>query len=58
VVSGSPDSAAFRVACNAGTNAATGPKLAQVYLLLTWPPQAPLTNASGRYEILTYVSLP
>lgn len=58
VVSASPTAASFRVVCNVGTNAITGPKLAQIYLLLTWPPLAAVTNAAGRYEILTYVSLP
>ena len=50
--------AAYRIACNIGTNAATGSRLSQVYLRLTWPPQAPATNASGRYEICTYIALP
>lgn len=50
--------AACRIACNAGTNAMTGSRLSQVYLRLTWPPQAAATNASGRYEICTYVALP
>lgn len=50
--------AAYRIACTVGTNAATGPKLSQVYLRLTWPPQAAATNASGRYEISTYISIP
>jgi len=43
--------------CRAGTNALTGPRLAQIYLLLTWPPQAAPANASGRYETLTYAPL-
>lgn len=50
--------AAYRIACNIGTNTATGTKLSQVYLRLTWPPQAAATNASGRYEISTYISIP
>ena len=29
-----------------------------VYLLLYWPPQAASTNAAGRYEIATEVSVP
>lgn len=53
----SPD-AAYRITCLAGTNAATGPHVSQVYLKLSWPPQAGLTNEVGRYEIVTYVSLP
>lgn len=51
------DAAAYRMVCRAGTNALTGPRLAQIYLLLTWPPQAAPTQASGRYETLTYVPL-
>jgi Tfp pilus assembly protein PilV len=58
IVSTSPGSAAFRITCNTGTNASTGSKLAQIYLLLTWPPQAAPANAAGRYEVLTYVPLP
>jgi len=50
-------SPAYRVTCKAGTNALTGSSTAQVYLLLTWPPQAAATNAAGRYEILTYIPL-
>jgi len=50
--------AAYRIACNAGTNATTGSRLSQIYLRLTWPAQAAATNASGRYEICTYVALP
>jgi uncharacterized protein (TIGR02598 family) len=50
--------AAYRIACNVGTNATTGSKLSQVYLRLTWPPQAAATNASGRYEICTYLPIP
>jgi hypothetical protein len=57
VVTTSPDSAAFQITCNAGTNASTGNKLAQIYLLLTWPPRAAPGNA-GRYELTTYVPLP
>lgn len=50
-------SPAYRLICRAGTNAQTGPRLAQVYVMLSWPYQAPLTNAAGRYEVLTYVPL-
>jgi uncharacterized protein (TIGR02598 family) len=49
--------AAYRIVCRAGTNAVAGARVAQVYLALSWPPGAPLTNAAGRYEILTYVPL-
>jgi hypothetical protein len=50
--------AAYRIACTIGTNAATGSRLSQVYLRLTWPPQAAATNASGRYELSTYLPIP
>jgi len=48
---------AYRALCRAGTNALTGSRVSQVYLLLTWPPQAPIANAVGRYEVVTYVPL-
>lgn len=51
-------SAVYRIVCNVGTNAATGPTVSQVYLKLSWPPQAAGSNEVGRYEILTYVPLP
>lgn len=54
----SATSAAYRITCRAGTNTATGTKLAQVYLMLSWPPQAGLTNAAGKYETFTCVPLP
>jgi len=50
--------AAYRIACNVGTNTSTGSKVSQVYLRLTWPAQAAATNAAGRYEVTTYVPLP
>jgi Tfp pilus assembly protein PilV len=55
-----PDAAgaAYRIACNVGTNVSTGSQVSQVYLRLTWPPQAAATNAAGRYEVCTYVLLP
>ena len=49
--------AAYRIVCRAGTNAQTGPRLAQVYIMLSWPYQASISNAAGRYEALTYVPL-
>lgn len=49
--------AAYRIACNVGTNVSTGSQVSQVYLRLTWPPQAAATNAAGRYEVCTYVPL-
>ncbi|GAT31837.1 Verru_Chthon cassette protein B [Terrimicrobium sacchariphilum] len=48
---------AYRIVCRAGTNAQTGPRLAQVYVMLSWPYQASISNAAGRYEALTYVPL-
>lgn len=53
-----PPDAAYRITCLSGTSAGTGPKVSQVYLKLSWPPQAGLTNEAGRYEVVTYVSLP
>ena len=50
----------FNLYYQAGTNAATGPRVAQVYLLLWSPPSAPVpTNGPGaRYELSTQVLLP
>ncbi len=44
----------------AGTNSVTGVHLAQVHLLLWWPPSAPLpsNNPGNRYEVTTMVALP
>ncbi len=50
--------ASYRVICRAGTNALTGTRMSQVYLMLSWPPQASVTNAYGKYETLTYIPLP
>jgi hypothetical protein len=43
----------------AGTNSATGPNMASVYLLLWWPLSAkmPTNNPSAYYELSTEVSL-
>jgi len=49
--------AAYRITLRAGTNAVTGARLSQVYLMLSWPPQAAISNAAGRYETLVYVPL-
>ena len=57
-LSASVAGAAYRIACNVGTNATTGSKVSQIYLMLTWPPQADPANAAGRYETCTYVALP
>jgi type II secretory pathway pseudopilin PulG len=53
----SADGAAYRILASAGTNALTGPRTAQVYLMLSWPPQAALSNSAGHYETLTYIPL-
>lgn len=53
----SASNAAYRLFARAGTNGLTGARTAQVYLMLSWPPQAALSNAAGRYETLTYLSL-
>ncbi|HEY8965438.1 MAG TPA: hypothetical protein VIM58_03275 [Candidatus Methylacidiphilales bacterium] len=51
--------AVYRIVCEAGTNALTGPGLAQVHLTLSWPPQeSARTPSTKRYDILTYISLP
>ncbi len=49
--------AAYVVSCKAGTNQVTGPNVAQVYLMLSWPVQVSPTNAgaSDHYEVTTYI---
>lgn len=49
--------AAYRILAMAGTNSLTGPRTSQVYLSLSWPPQAALSNSAGHYEVLTYIPL-
>ena len=50
--------AAYLISCRAGTNAVTGNNLAQVYLMLSWPPQADPANGNvGHYEIITTIPL-
>ncbi|SDU05417.1 Verru_Chthon cassette protein B [Verrucomicrobium sp. GAS474] len=50
--------AAYQVTCRTGTNAATGSSLSQIYLMLSWPPQAALTSAMVKhYELLVYVPI-
>ncbi len=51
---------AYNLYYQAGTNAATGPHLAQIHLLLWWPLAAPLptNNPATRYELTTQVALP
>ncbi len=43
-----------------GTNSTTGPKLANVYLMLWWPLAAPMptNNPSACYEVTAQVALP
>ncbi|CAN5778936.1 hypothetical protein BH09VER1_BH09VER1_17510 [soil metagenome] len=49
--------AAYQIICRAGTNATTGPGVAQVYVMLSWPAQASPTAATAkRYELLTYIA--
>lgn len=55
-LSSNPD---YQISCRAGTNLMTGPKVAQVYIKLSWPARMNPTNAgAGTYEILTYIPLP
>ncbi len=49
--------AVYRISCSAGTNSLTGTGTAQVYIMLSWPPQATATTAAGRYEIITDIPL-
>ena len=50
--------AAYQITCRAGTNGMTGSGMAQVYLMLSWPPQVNTTNALAKhYELLTYIPL-
>ena len=51
---------AYNLFYQIGTNTATGPRLAQVHLLLWWPTTStlPLNNPGNRYEITTQVALP
>ena len=47
--------ALYQVTCLAGTNTATGNTTAEVYLMLSWPPQVKPTAAQGRYELFTEI---
>ena len=50
--------AAYLISCRAGTNTLTGSGLAQVYLMLSWPPQLNPTNANaGCYEIIAHIPI-
>ena len=56
MLTNSADNAAYMITCRAGTNAVSGSRSAQVYLLLSWPPQASsTTNAANYYEITSYI---
>jgi type II secretory pathway pseudopilin PulG len=50
--------AVYLVSCRAGTNAMTGPNMAQVYLMLSWPAQANPAASSDHYEVTTYIPFP
>ncbi len=53
-----PADAAYAISCRAGTNLVTGSSVAQVYLMLTWPPQADPNNANaGHYEAIADIPL-
>jgi type II secretory pathway pseudopilin PulG len=49
--------ASYIVTCMAGTNATSGPNIAQVYLMLSWPVQVSQANAgaSDHYEVTTFI---
>ncbi len=54
----SPGFDTFMATCQAGTNFLTGEKVAQVYLMLSWPAQQNPSNPQAfRYETLTYIPL-
>lgn len=54
-----PANAMYLVSCRAGTNAMTGPNIAQVYMKLSWPAQADAnTSSSDNYEVTTYIPFP
>ncbi len=51
--------AVYLVSCRAGTNSLTGPNIAQIYMMLSWPAQAsPTAASSDHYEVTTYIPLP
>ncbi|PAW76509.1 MAG: hypothetical protein B9S32_14780 [Verrucomicrobia bacterium Tous-C9LFEB] len=54
----SPGFDTYMATCQAGTNSLTGEKVAQVYLMLSWPAQQNPSNPQAfRYETLTYIPL-
>jgi type II secretory pathway pseudopilin PulG len=51
--------AAYLISCRAGTNTLTGSSVAQVYIKLSWPPQADPNNSSTEfYEVTSYIPFP
>lgn len=51
--------AAYLASCQAGTNSQMGSHVAQIYLMLSWPPQLDPSNPqSSHHEILTYIRVP
>jgi len=62
---GTATSPAYDLFYQGGTNATTGPHLAQVHLLLSWPAApvgattaTPSNNPSTRFEVTTQIALP
>jgi len=50
--------AAYLISCRAGTTAQAGTGVAQVYLMLSWPPQLNPSNANaGRYETIANIPI-
>jgi Tfp pilus assembly protein PilV len=49
--------AAYLFTYQAGTTSLTGSGAAQVYIMLSWPPQATAANAAGRYEVITQIPI-
>jgi type II secretory pathway pseudopilin PulG len=50
--------AAYLISCRAGINPTLGKGVAQVYLMLSWPPQMnPVDANAGRYETIAYIPL-
>jgi uncharacterized protein (TIGR02598 family) len=51
--------AVYQITCSVGTTPQTGSSLAQVYLMLSSPPQMNPANANAiRYEITSYIPIP
>lgn len=47
----------YRICTWAGITPATGPQIAQIRVLLTWPASAAATNARGRYDAIYFMPL-